>query len=1075
MLSKVLHLDPYFPTGELTVQPVVLWANGRPCVEDVTKYASVGDEYFRTIQPIPGHSIVYVLAVSGWETYGENRNGDGFPEYPFKEDATPPWIAADDVLPLHYKTFEQYGYNYRHHCFPAGSLVLLANRKRVAIEDVQKNDLVETLSGPRKVTKIMRRPYAGEGVQLSLRGNYQPLTGTADHPVLVYQREQVHCPHGYCYLTLEGRGCSTKACQEKRGSIGEPVWVPLSAVLPGDYLVFPKPKHGNTVVDPGFARLVGWVASEGHLGKRGSIQFTFSSKNTLDIPAVKKCLEENNLHVGLHSRSDGLTMASSCSSRVHAALSDYVQGVFSEKSLTEKILEWDSESLLQMLGTYIDGDGHVCPTGKNAGQLRIRSSSPQMLNILSDIIKSLGIPATVQWDIPAGEMISPTNGKQYSYSGSGVVAVAAAYSPQITKYSRKKCVWETRTPQTLAVGDTFLVRVTDREDIVLEEEVFNLEVEELHHYVVNDVVVHNCNKDPKKAVGKVMKAFWNPTMHRVELLVDLDNTKAPDLAERIEAGEFPPVSMGTRVKYDVCSECGNRAPTRAQYCDHLKFQMKQTLPSGRTVCALNPKPKFFDISWVFKPADPMAYMMKKVAEAPYEISGASAGEYIDKMAERKLAARKLAVIDKIVQGYPVDAKTEGFDEADIHNIQGMRDIVLSSAQSTPELPDDVLRRLSAHPINKVMSTLFAGGMSLSTPEVVKIVIYKSYPKATVGDDVLDKCVVMQRPIMDFLGDCPQVMDQIEKTGAFDISPENIDVKIAQEVDDYFEKRSGIGQYLKRRLVPAQWRETPEPRTSPLTVTDPATGTVYGTTRGAALEAHDEIAKRNLMKVLGGGALLAGGYKVLGSGLERLGHGKLKPLLALSLGTLGATQWPKMGPHYMTDQGVPIPTLTEMVPKQAGLRETVGRKASSLALPMLGTLAAMSALGLDYQSRLRRGEPVGHPALPLSRRILDRMGRFSYEHPLITAAAGTAALKGLGRVPAVQKGMGYAGRAGQFVKEKGRKAADKLKDAMRGLAEDQVKMSELLEPDLPTPAGTVELPEVDMDKIATKVGLLIWEG
>lgn len=698
MLSKVLHLDPYFPTGELTVQPVMLWANGRSCVEEISKYASVAHDYFKTIQPIPGHSIVYVLAVSGWERYGENRNGDGFPEFPYKEDATPPWIAADDVLSLHYKTFEQYGYNYRHHV----------------------------------------------------------------------------------------------------------------------------------------------------------------------------------------------------------------------------------------------------------------------------------------------------------------------------------------------------------------------------------------NKDPKKSVGKVMKAFWNPSMHRVELLVDLDNSKAPDLAQRIEAGEFPPVSMGTRVKYDVCNVCGNRAPTRAQYCDHLKFQMKQTLPSGITVCALNPKPKFFDISWVFKPADPTAYMMKKVAESAYELSGAYAGEYIDKMAERKLAAKKLAVIDKIIQGYPVDAKTEGFDEADVHNIKGMRDIVLSAANTAPDLPDDVLRRLSSHPLNKVFSTLFAGGMSLSTPEIVKIVVYKSFPKATLGDDILDKSVVMQRPLMEFLGDCPQVLDQMDKTGMLDIGVEHVDPKIAQEVDDYFEKRSGISQYLKRQLVPESWKSK-EPLTSGLTVTDPATGTQYGTTRGAAIAAHDEIAKRNLMKAVGGAGLLAASYKVLGSGLERLGHNKLKPVLALSLGTLGALNFPKMGPHYMTDQGVPIPTLTEMVPKQAAFGGAVGRGASSLALPALGTLAAMSALGLDYQSRLRRGEPVGHPALPLSRRILDRIERFSAEHPLVTAIGGTAALKGVGRIPAVRTGMGHVGKAGRYAKEKAQGAASKVRDAVRSLSEDQVKMSELLEPDLPIPTGTVELPEVDLDKIATKVGLLIWEG
>jgi hypothetical protein len=692
VLTKVTHLEPYFPTGELTVQPVLLWANGRPCIESISKYASVGEDYFRTIEPVPGHSIVHVLAVSAWETYGENRNGDGFPEHPFREDATPPWIAPDDVLQQHYKTFEQFGYNYRHHA----------------------------------------------------------------------------------------------------------------------------------------------------------------------------------------------------------------------------------------------------------------------------------------------------------------------------------------------------------------------------------------NKDPKKAVGKVMKAFWNPSMHRVELLVDLEDAKAPDLAERIAAGEYPPVSMGTRVKYDVCNECGNRAPTRAQYCDHLKFQMKQTLPSGVTVCALNPKPKFFDISWVFRPADPNAYMLKKVAETPYEISGAAAGEYLDKMADRKLAAHKLAVIDKIIQGYPVNAKSEGVSESDVHNAKQMRDIVLSSACATPDLPDDVLKRLADHPLKKIFSTLFAGGMSLSTPEVIKIVVYKSHPNVTLGDDILDKSVALQRPLLDFMSDCPQVLDQMDKTGHFDVSPENIDIKIAEEVDAYFEKRSGMPQYLKRKLIPSKWRESPEPLTTQLSVTDPTTGTQYQTTRGAAMAAHDEIAKKNLMKTLGGAGLLAAGYKLFGSGLDRAGYGKLKPLLGLSLGTVGALNIPKMGPHYMTDQGVPVPTLTEMVPKQASA-------ASSLALPFLGTLATMSALGLDYQSRLRRGEPVGHPALPLSRRLLDRAGKFTTEHPLVSAVGGTLALKGLGRIPAVRSGMSHAGRAGKYVADKGRKATAYVRQGLKDLVTDRVKMSELLEDDIPIPTGTVELPKVDMDKIATKVGILMWEG
>jgi hypothetical protein len=685
-LKKIIHLDSHFSTGEATVQPVILWSGNKSYIEPITKHASVGNEYFQTIQPIPGHSIVYVLAVSGWETYGENKNGDGFPEFPVKEFEKPPWIGPEETLSQHYKTFEQFGHNYRHHN----------------------------------------------------------------------------------------------------------------------------------------------------------------------------------------------------------------------------------------------------------------------------------------------------------------------------------------------------------------------------------------NKDPKKAVGKVMKAFWNPAMHRIELLIDLDDAKAPDLAERIQAGEYPPVSMGVRVKWDVCNICGNRAPTRKQYCDHLKFQMRAILPDGRRVCALNPNPKFFDISWVFKPADVIAYMMKKVAEPrPYEITGAAAGEYLDSMDERKYASRKLAVLDKVVQGIPVDAKTTNIPPSELNNMVNMRSSVLTAGQNTVDFPDNLLQSLSSFPLSKVFSTMFSGGMMMNTPEFTKIVIYKSRPGAQVDDDVLDKSVILQRNILEFLEEHPQIFDQLKCNEIFDLKPENIDPKIVELLEPYMEKRSGIGDYLSRRFVPEEYQQTRGPYTQMLSIQDPVSGSRYRTTRGAAIRAHDEIAKRNLYKILGGTALLGGAYKVIGGGLARHGLGKAKPLAGLALGALGLSQWPGMGKHYMTEQGIPIPTLTELAPQ----------KYASVAMPLLGTLATMAVLGHDYTSRLRRGEPVGHPALPLSRQLLDRLGKFTHEHPLVSAGAGTLLLRGA-------RGT----RPARFVTEKlwprakdvGASAYTGAKRSLKDFAEG-MKISSCLEKELPQSTDTVMLPEMNLDAIVEKIGKVIAEG
>ncbi len=692
-LHKIVELEPRFATGELTVQPVVLWANGRPCYEGFTKHASVGADYFKTVTPVPGHSIVYVLALGAWETYGENRNGDGFPEFPYMETANPPWITAKDSLVQHYKTFEQ-GHNFRHHV----------------------------------------------------------------------------------------------------------------------------------------------------------------------------------------------------------------------------------------------------------------------------------------------------------------------------------------------------------------------------------------NKDPAKAVGTVMKAFWNPSMHRVELLVDLDNSKAPDLADRIAAQEFPPVSMGTRVKYDVCSICGNRAPTRAHYCDDLKFNMRGVV-NGKKVAALNPSPRFFDISWVFRPADATAFMMKKVADShPYEVlSGALAGEYIDAIQHQKAAAHKLAVINKVVQGVPVDAKTEGVDPAELAGIQQMRPLALEAGKNTPDLPDELLKDFAQHPLPQVFSSLMASGLiRLSTPEVTKIILFKSYPNSEAPEDVVSKAVSAQQGVLNLFDEYPQILEQLKGSGALNMCPENVDPSIMKSAAPFIEKRAGVGEYLKRRMVPEKWREE-TPYTTPLSVSDPGSGNVYGTTRGAAIRAHDEVAKRNLYKMVGGGLLLGGAYKLIGSGLDRKGLGKFKPLAALGLGALGVTQLPSMGEHYMTDQGIPVPTNTEMAKVSAG-----PSSAARLAIPMVGTLGVMAALAHDYQSRLRSGIPIGYDRLPLSRRILDKVEKTTHDHPLLVGAGGILAGRKLGRMPIMKRLSGAAKNVGRPVIETGKTVSRNAKETLKGLASG-VKVSSVVDTMVETPQSAVTLPSVDLDKLAEWIGWAVLEG
>ena len=129
---------------------------------------------------------------------------------------------------------------------------------------------------------------------------------------------------------------------------------------------------------------------------------------------------------------------------------------------------------------------------------------------------------------------------------------------------------------------------------------------------------HHANKDPNKGFGRVVMTAWNDSMKRVEIIIALDRrlaeiNGATDIIEKIENGEYPDVSMGCKVPFDICTICGHKSKTRNDYCEHAKNMMGKILPDGRIVGVINTLPRFFDISFVFIGADRTAKVMAKLA------------------------------------------------------------------------------------------------------------------------------------------------------------------------------------------------------------------------------------------------------------------------------------------------------------------------------------------------------------------------------------------------------------------------------------------------------------------------------
>ncbi len=118
------------------------------------------------------------------------------------------------------------------------------------------------------------------------------------------------------------------------------------------------------------------------------------------------------------------------------------------------------------------------------------------------------------------------------------------------------------------------------------------------------------NKDVANAIGSIISSVWNNDMKCVELVIKIDRQLAPTIVRGFEKGYTTDVSMGCRVDHTVCSICGNKAKTRAEFCDHVKTMRNKIRPDGSKVFEYNYGPRFHDLSIVLNGADRTAKVLQ---------------------------------------------------------------------------------------------------------------------------------------------------------------------------------------------------------------------------------------------------------------------------------------------------------------------------------------------------------------------------------------------------------------------------------------------------------------------------------
>ena len=132
-------------------------------------------------------------------------------------------------------------------------------------------------------------------------------------------------------------------------------------------------------------------------------------------------------------------------------------------------------------------------------------------------------------------------------------------------------------------------------------------------FIGGNFFVEHDNKDVRKSRGKILFSDYNNKMERIELLVEIDKEKGREQLEVFKKNGKFDVSMGTKIKYDVCSICGNKARTRLDNCSHINNELNKIYEDGRKVYMENVGCDFFEISFVAKGADETAKSLEKIA------------------------------------------------------------------------------------------------------------------------------------------------------------------------------------------------------------------------------------------------------------------------------------------------------------------------------------------------------------------------------------------------------------------------------------------------------------------------------
>lgn len=372
------------------------------------------------------------------------------------------------------------GFRYRRKCFAPGTLVH-TQYGLTAIEKIQPGDLVYTKEGTLRRVNYNDKLFSEDMVRVQVHG------------------EGIYCTSEHEFFVV------------KNGKLKK---IEAGNLKKGDRVVFPKFRHEEDVkFDKKRAFLIGLYAGDGHIDvvpikklgtKRSENRVEISDREALYSVNIAldwkyRELYESRLD-GFEVGSEGKTLVSRNLGLVedcyrYAGLTNKKRGL--SKTFSEDILKWDRESKRALVAGFFTADGTISSNGKNNnGRVLIYNTNGQMMVVIFQILSEDYRVRFGYYDREEYKVGGAKPQRMYYVSLSGYQAADFVKEYPVwldCKGSNYYSFSDSCKPKVITInGVDYTTDIIQGVEIAPPSEVYSLEVEESHSYLLKYCAVSNC-------------------------------------------------------------------------------------------------------------------------------------------------------------------------------------------------------------------------------------------------------------------------------------------------------------------------------------------------------------------------------------------------------------------------------------------------------------------------------------------------------------------------------------------------------------------------------------------------------